>query len=423
MLYEEARVYLDQASKYGSVLGLESISNLLEELNRPQDALTFVHIAGTNGKGSILAYASAILQAEGYKIGRYISPTVMEYLERFQINGSFMETHVFGELMEEIREAVGRMKAKGKKAPTVFEIETAVAFLFFAKEKCDYVLLETGLGGRLDATNVVDNVKVCAFASISRDHMQVLGGTLEDITREKAGIIKAGARVVSAPQAEPVTRILREASAGTLEMVDASHLIVKKRSLDEQVFSYKEFSEMSIHLLGNHQIENAATALEIIRTLREQGVSVSEASVRTGLGEAKWSGRFQIVRKSPLLIVDGAHNEDAARRLAENMRYYFPNTKAIGIMGVFKDKEYQKIIQLMKPYLEFVYTIELPDRERTLPKETLKSEIEKQGLKAETAEDLEMAMKKAQEKVSAHQPILAFGSLSYLGQVICQERR
>ena len=186
MLYEEARVYLDQASKYGSVLGLESISTLLAELDNPQDELTFIHIAGTNGKGSTLAFTSAILQAEGYKVGQYISPTVMEYLERFQINGRYMDEATFAEIVEVVKHAIARMIEKGHASPTVFEIETAIAFLFFKKENCNYVLLETGLGGRLDATNIVKNTKVCAFASISMDHLGVLGNTIEEIANEKA---------------------------------------------------------------------------------------------------------------------------------------------------------------------------------------------------------------------------------------------
>ena len=179
MLYEEARVYLDQVSKYGSVLGLESISALLSELDHPQDKLKFVHIAGTNGKGSILAFLAAILQAEGYKVGRYISPTVIDYLERFQINESYMSEETFAEIIEEVKAAVDRMMEKGHASPTVFEIETAVAFLFFVKEKCDYVLLETGLGGRLDATNVVKNTSVSFFSSLRLSPLSFLFTTLD----------------------------------------------------------------------------------------------------------------------------------------------------------------------------------------------------------------------------------------------------
>lgn len=423
MLYEEARVYLDQASKYGSVLGLESISNLLKELDNPQDALTFIHIAGTNGKGSILAYMSAILQEDGYKVGRYISPTVLEYLERFQINGTFMAEYVFGELMDEIRLAIDRMKDKGYESPTVFEIETAMAFLYFKKEKCDYVLLETGLGGRLDATNIVQKVEVCVFSSISMDHMHVLGETLDAIAAEKAGIIKPGASVVMAPQEEAVVQVLQKASNNKAQMVEKAQITVERRDLQEQTFSYKEFRGMKIHLLGAHQMENAATALEIVLAMRKRGVDISNRAVREGLSKAVWPGRFQVLRNKPLLIIDGAHNEDAAKRLAENLDIYLPNSKVIGIMGVFKDKEYGKIIQLMRPYLDYVYTIELPNSERTLSKEELVDQLRTQGVMAEAAASVENALEQAKQRTKAGQAVLAFGSLSYLGQLIELERR
>ena len=423
MLYEEARVYLDRASKYGSVLGLESISTLLHELNDPQDDLTFIHVAGTNGKGSILAFTSAILQAEGYKVGRYISPTVMEYLERFQINGTYMSEESFAEIMEEVKEAIERLMRKGHPSPTVFEIETAIAFLYFLKEKCDYVLLETGLGGRLDATNIVKNTKVCAFASISMDHMGVLGNTLEEIATEKAGIIKSGACVVSAPQKEAVAEILKRASEGELRMVDMSEIQILKENLEEQIFSYKEFDQMKIHLIGKNQIENAATALEIIRALRSQGVKISSEAVEKGLADAAWPGRFQELQREPLIIVDGAHNEDAAKRLAENIETYLQEKKLVAIMGVFQDKEYQKIIKIMQPYLEYVYAIDLPNRERTLTKEQLVQELLVQNIQAEGAVSIEEALSSAKEKADEKQGILVFGSLSYLGEVIRLEGR
>lgn len=423
MLYEEARVYLDQASKYGSVLGLESISALLDELDHPEDKLKFVHIAGTNGKGSILAFLAAILQAEGYKVGRYISPTVIDYLERFQINESYMSEETFAEIMEEVKVAVDRMLEKGHTSPTVFEIETAVAFLFFVKEKCDYVLLETGLGGRLDATNVVKNTLVSVFASISMDHMDVLGTTLEEIATEKAGIIKPWACTVSAPQEEVVEKVLMAAALNRMKMVDVSEIHILKMNLEEQIFSYHEFEGMKIHLIGKHQIENAATALEAVVALRVQGTQISPEAVKKGLAQAKWPGRFQVLNSDPLIIADGAHNENAAKRLAENMETYLHGKKLVAVMGVFKDKEYRKMIQIMKPYLDYVYTINLPNRERTLEKEYLVKELMEQGIPAEAAASVEEALALAKEKVEKEQGILVFGSLSYLGEVIRLEGR
>ena len=206
MTYEEARVYLDEVSKYGSVLGLDTIRELLYELGNPQNDLRFIHIAGTNGKGSVLAYISTILSETGFRVGRYVSPTVIGYLEKIQINGNWISEKVFTELVEEVQRAIVRMETNGKASPTVFEVETAIAFLYFQREHCDYVVLETGLGGILDATNIISNTKVAVFTNISRDHMGFLGNTLEEITENKAGIIKPGCVVVSAAQEEAVRK-------------------------------------------------------------------------------------------------------------------------------------------------------------------------------------------------------------------------
>ncbi len=210
MTYKEARVYLDEVSKYGSVLSLDTIRNLLAELNNPQEDLHFIHIAGTNGKGSVLAYTSTVLSEANYRVGRYVSPTVTTYLERIQVDGKMIPEATFAELVEEVKEAIVRLTEDGGAHPTVFDIETAVAFLYFRKKSCDLVVLETGLGGLHDSTNVVKNTEVAAFASISRDHMKFLGDTLEEIAHEKTGIIKPGCSVVSGIQKPEVMEVLKQ---------------------------------------------------------------------------------------------------------------------------------------------------------------------------------------------------------------------
>ena len=210
MTYKEARVYLDEMSKYGSVLGLDTIRGLLRELGNPQDDLKFIHIAGTNGKGSVLAYTSTILSEAGYRTGRYVSPTVISYLERIQIDGTWIPEDEFAELTENVKEAIARMEAAGEESPTVFEAETAIAFLYFKKKKCDLVVLESGLGGILDATNIIGAPVCAAFATISVDHLGVIGDSLEEIVQNKAGIIKPGCAVVSAKQKENVREILKK---------------------------------------------------------------------------------------------------------------------------------------------------------------------------------------------------------------------
>lgn len=421
MLYEEARVYLALVSKYGSVLGLESIKGLLEELGNPQNDLKFIHIAGTNGKGSILAYISCILKEAGYRVGRYISPTVMDYLERFQINGEYMGEEDFADITWKVKQAAEKMQKEGRPSPTAFEIETAIAFLYFEKYDCDYVVLETGFGGLLDATNIVETTELCVFASISMDHMGILGDTLEEIAENKAGIIKAGVDVVTAPQKAEVLSILeREAKRKRccLHIAKPEQAIVSESGLDGQSFSYQEYKDVTIHLAGRHQIENAVTVLEAVKALKGRGIAVEDAAVLKGMGTAQWPGRFEVLSRNPLTIVDGAHNVDAARRLAESVREYLPERRITAVLGVFKDKEYDKIVEIMAPYLSMVYTVNLPNSGRTLDKEVLCEEIRKHGIAAEAAEGIQDAVEKAQKNAGERGAVLIFGSLSYLGEVI-----
>ena len=421
MLYEEARVYLDHVSKYGSVLGLDSIKSLLEELGNPQKDLTFIHIAGTNGKGSILAYLSQILTEAGYRTGRYISPTIMEYLERFQIDGKYMKEEEFAEITGSVKRAAEKLVDMGKPSPTAFEIETAIAFEYFRKRACDFVVLEAGMGGALDATNIIENTKLCIFASISMDHIGVLGDTLEEITENKAGILKKGAAAVTGRQQECVLRILRqkaEEMGCPIFLADPEKVQVMQRSLKGQQFSYQEYEDLEISLTGQCQIENAVTVLEAVKVLRCQGIRISQEAVRQGLKNTRWPGRFTVYDRKPMVIIDGAHNEDAAKRLAQNISMLLPGRKVTAVMGVFQDKEFEKMITIMAPFLKFVYTIDLPNRERTLEKEVLCERLKKQGIEAETAESIEEALRLAKQREKEDGAVLVFGSLSYLGDVI-----
>ena len=436
MTYKEARVYLDEMSKYGSVLGLDTIRGLLRELGNPQESLKFIHIAGTNGKGSVLAYTSTILSEAGYRIGRYVSPTVISYLERIQMNGRWISEEEFAELTEKVKEAIARLKAAGESLPTVFETETAIAFLYFRKMNCDFVVLETGLGGELDATNIVKNTVCAVFATISRDHLGVIGNTLEEIAQTKAGIIKNGCAVVSAQQKETVSEILKkraEASDCSYREADLSRFLVEKEDYHGIRFSYKEYKNLRGSLAGECQIANLATALEVIRTLNALGISVPETAVRKGLEETRWPGRFTFLMEHPVFLVDGAHNEDAAQKLRMSMERYFPGRRLILILGVFKDKEYEKIASILCPLAQQVYTVDLPNAERTLPAEKLAECAKKYCLQTAAAGRIEDAVEKAMKaaeragqrtadsetSAAEGEPvILACGSLSYLGDVI-----
>lgn len=429
--YKEARVYLDEMSKYGSVLGLDTIRGLLRELENPQDDLKFIHIAGTNGKGSVLAYTSTILSKAGYKTGRYVSPTVISYLEKIQVDGNWISETEFADITEQVKEAIDRLESKGEPVPTVFEAETAMAFLYFKKKNCDLVVLETGLGGETDATNIVKNTVCAAFATISVDHLGVIGDSLEEIAQTKSGIIKPGCRVVAAKQQKSVSKILQkkaESLGCTYTEAEPELMNVELDDYKGIIFSYKEYHHMKSQIAGACQRENLATVLEVIKSLRKSGYKITEEAVRDGIYETRWQGRFTCLSEEPVVIVDGAHNEDAAGKLRTSIEQYFKEKEIIYIMGVFKDKEYEKIVRILCPLASRIYTVDLPNKERTLQGskladciiDTVQKSAEKTiSVIAESSiyEAVKKAYDYAKEKAE-NRVVVACGSLSYLSEVI-----
>lgn len=410
MNYTEAREYLDNVSASGIILGLDSIRALMEELDNPQDDLRIVHIAGTNGKGSILSYTKNILMDAGYRVGCYSSPSVFGYLERFQIDGEWMTESEFPELVQKVKDAADRMTAKGLNHPTVFELETAIAFEYFKERNCDYVMLETGMGGDLDSTNVIKSPLVCAFASISMDHIGILGNTLREIATCKSGIIKPGAAVITGPQ-DPEAMEVLEAAAESMgcRITRTEDCTRKEHSPEGQTFLYKG-REYFIHLLGRHQLRNAAAAIEVASALQKTGAAVMEENIRNGLAKTRWPGRLEIIRKdSKIWILDGAHNAAAAECLAETLRECWPDTKFTAVTGVFRDKEYSKIAEILSGVLNHAICIDLPDCGRSLPKEELAAVYEKVGVKSDVSDSIKMAIKEATSDA-----VLVTGSLSLL---------
>ena len=410
MNYTEAREYLDNVSASGIILGLDSIRALMEELDNPQDDLRIVHIAGTNGKGSILSYTKNILMDAGYRVGCYSSPSVFGYLERFQIDGEWMAESEFPELVQKVKDAADRMTAKGLNHPTVFELETAIAFEYFKERNCDYVMLETGMGGDLDSTNVIKSPLVCAFASISMDHIGILGNTLREIATCKSGIIKPGASVVTGPQ-DPEAMEILEATAESMDcrITHTEDCTRKENSPEGQTFLYKG-REYFIHLLGRHQLRNAAVAIEVASALQRTGAAVTEENIRNGLAKTRWPGRLEIIRKdSKIWILDGAHNAAAAECLAETLRECWPDTKFTAVTGVFRDKEYSKIAAILSGVLHHAICIDLPEVDRSLPKEELAAVYAKVGVKSDVSDSIKMAIKEATSDA-----VLVTGSLSLL---------
>ncbi len=418
---------MDSLKCYGIVPGLDSVRELCRRLGDPQEGLNFVHVAGTNGKGSALAYVSTVLTCAGYRVGRYISPTIREYRERFQINGRMITQKDLCELAGEVKDACDAMRAEGLPHPTPFEVETALGFLYFIRKKCDLVVLETGMGGRLDATNVIRSPQVAVLASISMDHMQYLGNTLTAIAGEKAGILKPGCRAVSAEQEPEAMEAIRARAEqlGIPLTVAETRLVGRARyGLEKQRFDYDGMKDLEIGLAGRCQIGNAALAVEACRALRECGYEIPDKALRQGLRETRWPGRFTILGRRPLFVADGAHNEDAARELAKSLEMYFTNRRIIYIMGILKDKEYEKIIELTAPYADQILTVTPPGNPRAMGSYELAQEVAKAHPRVTATDSLEEAVELSHLLAGKEDVILAFGSLSYLGRLmeIMEER-
>ena len=302
-----------------------------------------------------------------------------------------------------------------------FDIETALGFLYFQEKCCDIVVLETGMGGLLDSTNIVENTLAAVFASISRDHMKFLGNTLEEIAAQKAGIIKKGCSVVTICQKEQAQKVISDQAQSLgcpLTVTEPETIKNIRYGLEKQRFDYKNRKKLEISLAGRCQPENAALALDVIDILMEKGFSVSEEAIVRGLAETRWPGRFTVIRKKPYFVVDGAHNEDAAKRLAESIEYYFTNKRIIYIMGVLKDKEYEKIIRLTAPYAEHILTVTSPRNPRALPAMELAREVALVHSQVTAVDSLEEAVEMSTLLAGKDGVIIAFGSLSYLGKLM-----
>ena len=421
MKEREAMAYIESISGLGIVPGLDSIRELCARLGNPQDDLSFVHLAGTNGKGSVSAFIAAALRCGGYRVGRYISPAIFEYREEIQVNDRYITKEALGRLMGQVKQACDEMVAQGMHQPTPFEVKTALGFLYFKEKGCDIVMLETGMGGLEDATNIVQNTVLAVLTSVSMDHMKFLGRTLGEIAAQKAGILKPGCWAVSAKQPEDAMEAITEKAAElgcTLTVVEPSEIRAVKYGLEMQRFSYDGFSELEISLAGKYQIENAALAVAALNALGERGYPVTERQLRRGLLQARWPGRFTLVGKKPYFVVDGAHNEDGAKRLGESVEFYFTNKRIIYIMGVLRDKEYEKIIACTHSLADQIITVTPPDNPRALSAYELARQIAEVHPNVTAADSLEEAVEMSRLLAGKNDCIIAFGSLSFLGRLM-----
>lgn len=377
--------------------GLARMQNLCDHLGNPEKELQCIHIAGTNGKGSLAAMTSSILTAAGYKTGLTISPYVVDFRERFQIDGEMIPPRTLANLTEKVLDAIDAIEAEGGEKPVEFEAVTALAFLWFAREKCDLVVLETGLGGRCDATNVVPHKLVAAITKIGYDHMEVLGDTLDKIAAEKAGIIKEGTVVVNYPDqpAEAMGPILTAAAEAHTSIItpDKDDLTLLRGKRLENRIDYGGY-RAALGLPGTHQANHAAMAVEIALALwREFGYDISDDAILQGLADARMPARIEVLRRHPLLLLDGCHNPDGAKMLAATLTRADFEENLVGVLGVLADKDYKDMLSDLAPCFAKVYTV-TPNCPRALSAEELQKEA-RFHTDAEAADSVADAIRKA----------------------------
>lgn len=377
--------------------GLARMQNLCDHLGNPEKELQCIHIAGTNGKGSLAAMTSSILTAAGYKTGLTISPYVVDFRERFQIDGEMIPPRTLANLTEKVLDAIDAIEAEGGEKPVEFEAVTALAFLWFAREKCDLVVLETGLGGRCDATNVVPHKLVAAITKIGYDHMEVLGDTLDKIAAEKAGIIKEGTVVVNYPDqpAEAMGPILTAAAEAHTSIItpDKDDLTLLRGKRLENRIDYGGY-RAALGLPGTHQANHAAMAVEIALALwREFGYDISDDAILQGLADARMPARIEVLRRHPLLLLDGCHNLDGAKMLAATLTRADFEENLVGVLGVLADKDYKDMLSDLAPCFAKIYTV-TPNCPRALSAEELQKEA-RFHTDAEAADSVADAIRKA----------------------------
>lgn len=377
--------------------GLARMQNLCDHLGNPEKELQCIHIAGTNGKGSLAAMTSSILTAAGYKTGLTISPYVVDFRERFQIDGEMIPPRTLANLTEKVLDAIDAIEAEGGEKPVEFEAVTALAFLWFAREKCDLVVLETGLGGRCDATNVVPRKLVAAITKIGYDHMEVLGDTLDKIAAEKAGIIKEGTVVVNYPDqpAEAMGPILTAAAEAHTSIItpDKDDLTLLRGKRLENRIDYGGY-RAALGLPGTHQANHAAMAVEIALALwREFGYDISDDAILQGLADARMPARIEVLRRHPLLLLDGCHNPDGAKMLAATLTRADFEENLVGVLGVLADKDYKDMLSDLAPCFAKVYTV-TPNCPRALSAKELQKEA-RFHTDAEAADSVADAIRKA----------------------------
>lgn len=416
MTYGEAISYIHSVNWRGSRPGLSRITELLQKLDNPEKSLRCIHIGGTNGKGSTSAMLDCILRAAGYSVGSFTSPFIERFNERIMLNGQPISDDALCHYLSTVAPLAEAMADP----PTEFELITALGFLYFKEQGCDYVVLEVGMGGRLDSTNVIESPVLSIITGIAFDHTAILGDTVEKIAYEKAGIVKARRPILyGGNDPDALAVIAREANEknAPFYVTDRATLTVRESGLFGSVFSYRSYRELKLSLAGLYQTRNAATVLTAVALLRGEGLLIPDEAVRQGLMTVKWRARFEVLSEKPLFIFDGSHNKQGINAAVESIATYFSATRVLLLNGVMADKAYGEMIDTLLPYINKVFTV-TPDNPRALSAEALAEEYRCRGCDAQSFESVEAGVRAivAEGKASAT-PIVALGSLYMYGEV------
>lgn len=425
MNYTEAMDYIHNTAKFGSNYGLERTEKILELLGNPHKKLRCIHIAGTNGKGSTTAMLSEILKEAGYKVGMYTSPFLEEFEERIQINGVNISKEDLSDIVTEVSKAVNEVLQLGYDHPTEFEIITCAMLLYFYNQKVDYAVVEVGLGGRLDSTNVITPI-LSIITSISYDHMKILGDTLTEIAYEKAGIIKEGIPLVLYPQAEESYKVIKniceernsrlievkEHSAKFVNVINDNQNFLQKIEINTDEKNY----EVKLALLGKHQLLNCAVVIHAVEELNRLESSLGEADIINGLRKVKWPGRLEVMRNNPLVVIDGAHNIDGIKKLSQSLDTYFNYDNIILILGILADKQVEAMINVIAPKAKKIIAV-TPNSQRAELAKDLSEEIMKVNENVEVIEDYAKAYEKALSYCNREDMLLISGSLYMIGDM------
>lgn len=416
MTLEQVLEYIHSNYWNGGTFGLGRTIELLDKMGHPEKGLKFIHIAGTNGKGSTASMTASILQQAGYTVGLYTSPYIFRFHERMQVNGQCITDEELIDIVQWVKPLAQSMESE----PSEFELVTCIAFEFFRRRKCDIISLEVGLGGEFDSTNVIDPPEVAVLTNIGLDHTELLGDTLEKIAETKSKIIKTGSDAVIYREPDTVEAVFEKRCqevGATLHRADFDTVSLLHASLEGQTFDWGPYKALELPLLGDHQLKNAAVVLSVVQVLQEKGWKITQEHIRRGLASVSWPGRFEVVGRKPLFIVDGGHNPQCIEALVKNVRDYLDGRRLTVLTGVLADKDFNEMYGEMAKYAAEFVTV-TPENPRAMSAEDLKNylaQYEKPVTACQTvAEGVALARKKAGEDGV----VLAYGSLYMLGDVV-----